>query len=118
MTRLSFLFVGLLWVCMGLLAPAQAHEVRPGYIEITETAPDTYQVIWKQPVRDTSRFEVAGLGLRPVFPEVCSRAGDSHMQRRPGVLIERFQTSLGNIEFCPRIEKIFAVHGWISTILV
>ena len=71
--------------------PAQAHEVRPGYIEINETAPDTYQVIWKQPVRDTSRFEVAGLGLRPVFPEVCTRLGSSKMQRRPGVLIERFQ---------------------------
>lgn len=79
------------WLLTGYFMPAQAHEVRPGYIEINETAPDTYQVIWKQPVRDTSRFEVAGLGLRPVFPEVCTRLGSSKMQRRPGVLIERFQ---------------------------
>ena len=91
MARLFSLLFGLLWASLGLLAPAQAHEVRPGYIEISETAPDTYQVIWKQPVRDTSRYEVAGLGLRPVFPEVCERLGGSKMQRRPGVLIERFQ---------------------------
>tara|TARA_B110000971_G_C19967402_1_gene480945 strand:+ start:211 stop:1218 length:1008 start_codon:yes stop_codon:yes gene_type:complete len=112
MTRLPSLLFGLLWVCMGLLAPAQAHEVRPGYIEITETAPDTYQVIWKQPVRDTSRFEVAGLGLRPVFPEVCTRLGNSHMQRRPGVLIERFQLACdGGL-----MGQIIGVEGLQKTI--
>lgn len=79
---------------LGLLVfgwlPATAHEVRPGYIEINETAPDRFDIIWKQPVRDLGPGEVAGLGLRPVFPENCTRAGDSRMQRRPGVLIERF----------------------------
>lgn len=71
-------------------APGNAHEVRPGYIEINERAPDRFDIIWKQPVRDLGPGEVAGLGLRPVFPENCSRAADSIMQRRPGVLIERF----------------------------
>ena len=34
---------------------------------------------------------VAGLGLRPVFPENCERAGDSVMRRQPGALLEKFQ---------------------------
>lgn len=89
---LSGLFFALFLTALaGAVMPAAAHEVRPGYIELTETARDTYRVIWKQPVRDAGREAVAGLGLRPVFPENCERLADSRMQRRPGVLIERFQ---------------------------
>ena len=39
----------------GLLAatllppPVAAHEMRPGYLEIRESAPDTYDVLWKVP---------------------------------------------------------------------
>ena len=34
---------------------AAAHEVRPAYLEITETAHGEYDVIWKQPVLDGRR---------------------------------------------------------------
>lgn len=71
------------------IEPAQAHEVRPGYIEITETAPDVFDIKWKQPVRD-GRQQVAGLGLRPVFPTNCARASGSAMRRTPGALVESF----------------------------
>ncbi|MGB0478354.1 MAG: HupE/UreJ family protein, partial [Parvibaculales bacterium] len=73
-----------------LLAPAAAHEVRPGYIEINETERDRFEVIWKQPVRSAGVGAVAGLGLRPVFPENCRRMGDSVMRRQPGALLEKF----------------------------
>ena len=33
------------------LVPASAHEVRPGYIEINESARDRFEIILKQPVR-------------------------------------------------------------------
>jgi len=38
-------------VIVWLAAPAgtRAHEVRPGYLEINQTAPQAYAVIWKQP---------------------------------------------------------------------
>ena len=92
MRRGAFAALALVFLA-GLLGPAAAHEVRPGYIELTETARDAYKVIWKQPVRSAGRSAVAGLGLRPVFPENCTRLSDSRMQRRPGVLIERFALS-------------------------
>lgn len=79
---------------LGVMPPhntAQAHEVRPGYIEITETSRDRFDIIWKQPVRSAGVAAVAGLGLRPVFPENCSRLGDSRMRRQPGALVERFE---------------------------
>ena len=81
------------------VTPAATHEVRPGHIAVTETAPELYDIIWKQPVRDLGRAEVAGLGLRPVFPENCTRQGDSRMTRRPGLLVERFAlTCAGGLE--------------------
>lgn len=78
-----------LWLAMPV-GPAAAHEVRPGYIEINETARERFEIAWKQPVRD-ARNSVAGLGLRPVFPVNCQRLGASQMTRRPGVLVENFQ---------------------------
>ncbi len=82
---ISVLMLALAWV--GSVA---AHEVRPGYIDIVETADDQYDIKWKQPVRD-SQDRVAGLGLRPVFPVNCAAIGEHDVVRRPGALVERFR---------------------------
>ena len=81
---LSLMLMAFFW------GAASAHEVRPGYIEITETARDNFDIIWKQPVRSAGVNAVAGLGLRPVFPANCARLGDSRMRRQPGALVESF----------------------------
>lgn len=47
--------------------PGMAHEVRPGYLEITETAPERYQVLWKIPMKGD-----AVLRMTPIFPETCT----------------------------------------------
>ena len=67
----------------------RAHEVRPGFLKIDEIAPQTYTVSWKQPVRGGAQ-NIAGLGLRPVFPASCERGTDSTMRLLPGVLVETF----------------------------
>ena len=79
-----------LFFLFAFLVPAHSHEVRPGYIEITEVARDSFDIVWKQPVRSAGANAVAGLGLRPVFPENCARLGDSRMRRLPGALVEKF----------------------------
>ena len=71
------------------VSPTSAHEVRPGFLKIDETAPEAYAVSWKQPVREGAR-NVASLGLRPVFPVSCERGTDSAMRLLPGVLVETF----------------------------
>jgi len=82
------------WLVVGALIlmslSVQAHEVRPGYIDITETAPELFDIKWKQPVR-AGQEGVRGLGLRPVFPTNCAPHGEARMVRRPGVLVERFE---------------------------
>ena len=90
MKRLSL--IALFAILLGglFLVPATGHEVRPGYIEINESARDSFEIIWKQPVRSAGVGAVAGLGLRPVFPKNCQRLGDSMMRRQPGALVEKF----------------------------
>jgi len=57
----------LLWFWVSAFT-AQAHEVRPSYLSITETAPSKFSVIWKQPVLDGKRLKIA-----LTFPEECTK---------------------------------------------
>ena len=89
------LFLALLVLfCTAL--PASAHEVRPAYLEVTETAPETYAVTWKQPVLDGRRLK-----LDPVFPEGCDRERE-RADAAGGTLVQRWEMqcdlSTGHIE--------------------
>jgi len=79
---------GPLAALVGLLlmaAPSWAHEVRPGYLELTQTAPETFQAVWKVPSRAGLRLE-----LSPVFPELCVPATETTSVRTPGAIVDRW----------------------------
>ncbi len=50
---------------------AMAHEMLPGYLEITRTQPGSYDLVWKLPIRQGNR-----LPLAPRFPDGCQLRGD------------------------------------------
>jgi hypothetical protein len=56
---------------MGGVHHAQAHELRPGYLEVRQTGTETFAVLWKVPARDELRL---GLYLR--LPENCTPASE------------------------------------------
>jgi hydrogenase/urease accessory protein HupE len=59
----------LLVVLLGVAAPAAfAHEVRPAYLELRQTAPETYNVLWKVP----GLGENLRLGLYVELPAGCT----------------------------------------------
>ena len=62
MNRLWQLFI--LLVVIGFVQVAQAHESRPAYLEINETIPGRYDVLWRTPLN-------AGMALPMVlkFPD-------------------------------------------------
>ena len=60
----SRLLLALAFVLIGAAQPARAHEVRPGYLELTETGADTYDITWKVPAMGDLR-----LGLYVRFPD-------------------------------------------------
>jgi hydrogenase/urease accessory protein HupE len=64
---------------------ARAHESRPGFLELTETAPATYSFLWKKPAGGEVELQIA-----PVIPEGCQLVTlDKQQQVSPGALIVR-----------------------------
>jgi len=68
-----------------LVTVGHAHEMRPGYLQILETEPDTYEVVWKVPARGINeRF-----GLQLKFADDVEQLGetvggfraDAHIQK-------------------------------------
>ncbi len=57
---------------VSLASPAWAHEVRPAYLELRQTRPDTYDVLWKVPARG----ETMRLALDVEFPADCTRVSE------------------------------------------
>ncbi len=68
-----------------ILPAAQAHEIRPAYLELKETAPGQYSVLWRTPIMAGTRLPVvlklpvgAGNLKEPVLQELT----DSLIERR------------------------------------
>ena len=84
MTRGSWcLLLALLWLAF---APAAgAHESRPAYLELTETAPGQYRVLWRTPVLAGARLPVAlqlPASLKDLSPPSVQELPDSLLERR------------------------------------
>ena len=66
-------------------ATARAHESRPAYLEIRETGPGRYDLLWKTPVLSGMRLPI-GLktpdGVRVVGEPVVQELSDSLLERR------------------------------------
>jgi hydrogenase/urease accessory protein HupE len=70
--------------------PAQAHELDPGFLQLNETAPGVYAVMWKVPTAGGRRMP-----LDPVFPEGC-RATSPVTSRPSGTgFVERWTVDCG-----------------------
>ncbi len=61
--RLSFLWALFIWLC-GI--SANAHEIRPAALELTEQSGGTVAVVWKQPILSGRKLK-----MRPVLPDQC-----------------------------------------------
>ena len=67
-----------------LAMPARAHEVRPGFLELRETSPGTYSLLWKKPTGGEVEISIA-----PVIPEGCRLFTPDRQQLTPGAFVVR-----------------------------
>ena len=52
-----FLLLAIL-ACVGFLPTVMAHETRPAYLEIKETSPNHYDILWRTPVNAGMRLPI------------------------------------------------------------
>lgn len=65
-------------------SPAAAHEVRPAYLELTQTDAETFDLLWKAPARGDMR-----LGLYVRLPESCEIVAEPRGMFVENTYIER-----------------------------
>ena len=56
--RIRFIAGLVAWVVIAAMPAAHAHESRPAYLEINETSPGRYDVLWRTPVLSGMRLPV------------------------------------------------------------
>ena len=66
---------------LALIPPAQADELRPGYLELTQQTPTEWKLVWKAPI-------LGGLATRaqPLLPDFCTLKLDTPRLSGPAVV--------------------------------
>lgn len=85
-------------------ASTYAHEVRPAFLRVSETAPGEFNVVWKQPVISGQRLRIT-----PTFPEACART-EPRLDRVTDTVTERFTVT------CSLREGVLSLPGLENTL--
>ena len=78
MRRLALALAAILCAC-----PAQAHELRPAFLELHETLPGEFSVLWKTPMLGDAR-----LALEPVFSGAVTPVSPVITRKLPGAAVQ------------------------------
>lgn len=91
---------------------APAHEARPGFLELRETGPQTYSLLWKKPTGGEIEIQIA-----PVMPDGCRLATRDRQELTPGAVIVRGTLSCSG-GLAGRTIAIAGLEATISDVLV
>ena len=99
---------------LSALAPAaRAHEVRPAYLEITETAARRYAVLWRTPLLSGMRLPVV---LK--FPDGVHDVAEPTVQELTDSLLERRMLDAGESGLAGKCVEFVGLQGTITDVLV
>ena len=71
-------------VTLAAASLAGAHEMRPGFLELRETGPQTYGFLWKKPAGGEIEIYIA-----PTIPKECRLAAAGQQAVTPGAFVVR-----------------------------
>ncbi|HSK38846.1 MAG TPA: HupE/UreJ family protein [Arenibaculum sp.] len=109
--RCRFLLALAGWLLCSL--PAVAHESRPALLQLTETQPGRYEVLWKRPQRGDLT-----LGLRISWPGNCRDLAPASAQTVAGAMIERRLLECGQAALIGQRIGIDGLAGTSRDVLV
>ena len=88
MIRVQALLLALIAALLGV-SPAQADDLRPGYMEWTEQQGGEWQLAWKLPLTQRPTGDIP----MPVLPDGCHYSGDPHTGASGAAIVGRAQVS-------------------------
>jgi hydrogenase/urease accessory protein HupE len=110
-TRLSLLCSLLAALAQSSLA--QAHELRPAYLEINETAPGRYEVLWRTPINAGMRMPVV---LK--LPDDARNITAPSLKEFSGTLLERRLVDAGENGLAGKRIEFVGLQATITDVLV
>ncbi len=110
-TRLLFLLT--LLGALGHGPVAQAHDLRPAYLEINETAPGRYEVLWRTPISAGMRLPVV---LK--FPDDTRNITAPSLKEFSGLLLERRWIDVGKTGLAGKRIEFVGLQATITDVLV
>lgn len=87
---MSPLRCAVLWLSLSFSVATHAHESRPGYLEINETAAGRYDVNWKVPRRGD-----LVMPLKAILPDSCSDLVPMMESATPGAFLQQRRVDCG-----------------------
>jgi hydrogenase/urease accessory protein HupE len=107
------LVLGVGAVIFALMAAAAAHEIRPAYLQIDQSGPSRYNVIWRTPLMSGMRLPVA---LQ--FPEGIRNVTEPAERELPDSLVERRVIEMANGSLAGKRIEFVGLQGTITDVLV
>jgi hypothetical protein len=105
--------IGLLLALFSGAAPAVAHESRPAYLEIKETSPGRYYVLWRTPVLSGMRLPVV---LK--FPGDVRNVTEPGLRELPDSLVERRLIDASGSGLAGKRIEFVGLQATITDVLV
>jgi hydrogenase/urease accessory protein HupE len=105
-------FLGIVFAVFASFQGATAHEARPAYMQVTEVAPQRYEILWRTPVLSGMRLPVV---LR--FPENTRNVTEPVLRELSDSLVERRIIEASGSLTGTRIE-IVGLQATITDVLV
>ncbi len=113
MKRFRWLCAGLLLAMLAHMPIAWAHEARPAYLEIKETAPGQFNVLWRTPLLSGMRLPVM---LK--LPENARNIKEPTLQELADSLVERRWIEAGPAGLAGERIEFVGLQGTITDVLV
>ena len=108
-----FLLLCALLAALACGSLAQAHESRPAYLEINETAPGRYEVLWRTPLNAGMRLPVV---LK--FPDDTRNITEPSVKEFSGLLLERRWIDAGQDGLAGKRIEFVGLQATITDVLV
>lgn len=112
-SRLGFLFTGMVLATLLSVSAAWAHEVRPAYLEVKQTGPGQFSILWRTPVLSGMRLPIV---LK--LPDDVQNVKEPTIEELTDSVVERRWINTGLNGLAGKRIEFVGLQGTITDVLV